>query len=45
MPGKTGAWLVLNKGKGQTAQVESSRQTQASSLAAKNIVDTYDNKK
>lgn len=45
MPGKTGAWLVLNKGKGQTAQVESSRQTQASSLAAKNIADTYDNKK
>lgn len=45
MPGKTGAWLALNKSKGQTAQVESSRQTQASSLAAKNIADTYDKKK
>lgn len=45
MPGKTGAWLALNKSKGQTAQVESSRQTQLSSLAAKNIADTYDKKK
>ena len=44
-PGKTGAWLALNKSKGQTAQVEASRQTLASSLAAKNIADTYDKKK
>ncbi len=45
MPGKTGAWLALNKSMGQTAQVESSRQTNPSSLAAKNIADTYDKKK
>lgn len=43
--GKTGDWLALNKSKGQDAQVESSRQTQLSSLAAKNIADTYDKKK
>ena len=44
MPGKTGAWLALNKSMGQTAQVESSRQTVPSSLAAKNIADKYDKK-